>query len=1061
MPEAQGKKKSQNGATEQKVPVIYTKFHKKTCNCFHAEYRDNQRRSMGDHNKEALDSGRHGEPWSNKEHVTTAPTNAYGKIEFHGGQGLRKRRAKYVRVSNEDNLDDVVNLLLDEWELRHPKLLISVTGGAKSLKLPDKLIQPFSDGLLNLAKTTNAWVITGGTNTGVMKHVGEALQEVSRETILPANDEERRYVPCIGIASWGIVGHREKLVQTSNTAFEYFMLNSMKKSGAYLDNNHTHFILVDDGTVGKYGIEIEFRSKLENKIMERKEFKKNDHHLPGVLLVLGGGPNTLKQVKEALTQDHPIPVVVINESGGAADWLAFAHDISQEDSTEIKDKLKKEFPKLDEVGLQITSECIKEKEFVCSRESTSPQEQLNLALMLNRADIARSEIFTDDCQLNEKSFYEVMEIALQRNRPNFVELLLEHGFDLKLFLTVEKLEKLYNDRCEKWKNPIKTIFDKESSSECIDIVKKIFTKLTDLNSDNLFERDASQTKKEAFFKNPTNMLFIWAVLNNMQKMALLFWKIGDEPLAKALVACRLYLEMAADEFGLNDDIVKSLKANGEDFKNHAHSLLDTFSSIEDVRSYQLLTCELPNWGNSSCLDLAANKHNSELLAHSCCQKIVADKWTSAFSLRAYRPLKVITCMIIPPLILALHFKRKSEVRKKAYDEKELSGSIVENGHAVDNAMMLVVKSSLAVATPKSENSKPDRALKWWEKIWEFYSAPITKFWGNVLSYLVFLGIFTYVVLGKKTKELQIMEIVLIVFVVSLTTEEIRQLFQSELKQLNGKFHEWSQSKWNICDGIAIVLFYVGLGLRLFTFTIGAGHVIWSIDIMLWIFRLLEIFSFNQHLGPYVLMIGRMVKDLLYFLFIMFVFLFAYGVARQALLHPVSPFSWAAIAGVFFTPYWQTYGELFLHEEHLLTGSKTLFNTKKYNAYAEPIVSILMAFYMLVANILLLNLLIAIFNSTYEDVKAKSDEVWKVQQFFPTRDGRSDIRRFEEECFAELLRKSDSNRAQDKIELASMNLTSILEFLNQNGSDEVDELDTGIFRFIKMKIKAALFTLRRS
>lgn len=33
-----------------------------------------------------------------------------------------------------------------------------------------------------------------------------------------------------------------------------------------LDNNHTHFLLVDDGTQGRYGVEIELRTSLEKCI---------------------------------------------------------------------------------------------------------------------------------------------------------------------------------------------------------------------------------------------------------------------------------------------------------------------------------------------------------------------------------------------------------------------------------------------------------------------------------------------------------------------------------------------------------------------------------------------------------------------------------------------------------------------------------------------------------------------------------------------------------------------------------------------------------------------------
>lgn len=52
------------------------------------------------------------------------------------------------------------------------------------------------------------------------------------------------------------------------------MTSSMISKGACLDNNHTHFILVDDGTINKYGGEISFRASLENCI-SRKHMEKS------------------------------------------------------------------------------------------------------------------------------------------------------------------------------------------------------------------------------------------------------------------------------------------------------------------------------------------------------------------------------------------------------------------------------------------------------------------------------------------------------------------------------------------------------------------------------------------------------------------------------------------------------------------------------------------------------------------------------------------------------------------------------------------------------------------
>ena len=43
----------------------------------------------------------------------------------------------------------------------------------------------------------------------------------------------------------------------------------LTKQGAYLDNNYSHFLLVDDGSNDKFGVEIPFRGLLEKYIMEK------------------------------------------------------------------------------------------------------------------------------------------------------------------------------------------------------------------------------------------------------------------------------------------------------------------------------------------------------------------------------------------------------------------------------------------------------------------------------------------------------------------------------------------------------------------------------------------------------------------------------------------------------------------------------------------------------------------------------------------------------------------------------------------------------------------------
>ena len=53
---------------------------------------------------------------------------------------------------------------------------------------------------------TGAWIVTGGTNTGVMAFVGEAV----RDHMLTTGASEQNVV-ALGIATWGIVDNKESL----------------------------------------------------------------------------------------------------------------------------------------------------------------------------------------------------------------------------------------------------------------------------------------------------------------------------------------------------------------------------------------------------------------------------------------------------------------------------------------------------------------------------------------------------------------------------------------------------------------------------------------------------------------------------------------------------------------------------------------------------------------------------------------------------------------------------------------------------------------------------------
>lgn len=74
----------------------------------------------------------------------------------------------------------------------------------------------------------------------------------------------------------------EPVVYNIPTSAELKAMGPARPQGAFLDPNHTHFILVDDGSSGVYGTEIELRTRLEGAIAEERQLSDGAHSLHSV-----------------------------------------------------------------------------------------------------------------------------------------------------------------------------------------------------------------------------------------------------------------------------------------------------------------------------------------------------------------------------------------------------------------------------------------------------------------------------------------------------------------------------------------------------------------------------------------------------------------------------------------------------------------------------------------------------------------------------------------------------------------------------------------------------------
>ncbi|XP_033195477.1 transient receptor potential cation channel, subfamily M isoform X1 [Bombus vancouverensis nearcticus] len=1073
------------------------------------------------------------EQWSPGKNTRPFPTDAYGTIEFQGGPHPTK--AQYVRLAYDTRPEPIVQLLCREWNLGLPKLLITVHGGRSNFELQPTLKKVLRKGLLKAAKTTGAWIFTGGTNTGVTRQVGDAL-------LLERSQRQGRVVS-IGIAPWGILDKSHELVGRGGEV-PYECLSSPWSKYAVLNNRHAYFLLVDNGTGGRYGAEIVLRRRLEKYISNLKLQPYTHSSIPVVALVIEGGTNTIRSVLEYVTDVPPVPVVVCDGSGRAADLIAFMHKYASEGDGEngenegplesmrghLLDTIKRTFKVSSEQASQLYSEllqCTRKKHLITvfrisqerpqeldqtiltalfKSKQLSPAEQLSLSLIWNRVDIARCEIFVYGQNWPSGALEQAMMQALQHDRIDFVKLLLENGVSMRKFLSIPRLEELYNTkegpsntlgyilrdvrpniprgymytlhdiglvinklmggayRSQYTRRRFRMIYTKVMKrsgahpqhmhrNSCVLGSTSRYYSGSGSKQDSLTMSLLAETlpanRDTPLFDYPFNELLIWAVLTKRQQMALLMWQHGEEALAKALVALKLYKAMAheAAEDDLETEVYDELRSYGKEFENIALELLDYCYRQDDDQTKQLLTSELQNWSGQTCLSLAVTANHRPLLAHPCSQIILADLWMGGLRTRKNTNLKVVLGLVCPFYIMCLEFKSREELQLMPQtqeehlisleDEKEDSDSehgiptgpdvekrqrrslsvrnksssqqgaklssrktsiysVSESVPAlISNEHTTVIKETIVQENGKvlTDNDdgihrtyginsdyydiKNSRPLRLRKKLYEFYTAPITKFWANAIAYIIFLVLFSYSILIHMDDRPSLAEIYAIAYICTLGCEKVREIATSEPATLSHKFSVWAWNMWNPCDAAAIIFFQIGLALRLRHSTLDIGRVIYCVDSIYWYLRILNILGVNKYFGPLVTMMGKMVKNMTYFVVLLIVVLMSFGVTRQAILNPNAEPKLRIIRDIFMEPYFMLYGEVYADNIDPDCGDEPGMIPCLPGRWITPTV---MSIYLLIANILLINLLIAVFNNIFNEVNAVAHQVWMFQRF---------------------------------------------------------------------------------
>jgi transient receptor potential cation channel subfamily M protein 3 len=92
-----------------------------------------------------------------------------------------------------------------------------------------------------------------------------------------------------------------------------------------------------------------------------------------------------------------------------------------------------------------------------------------------------------------------------------------------------------------------------------------------------------------------------------------------------------------------------------EFERLALEMLEHCYKIDDDYTQQLLTYELKNFSDQTCLSLAVDAMHQDFVAHTCCQTLINDLWMGGLRMRKNSSLKV-RVLQLPPT-------QKSEKKK--------------------------------------------------------------------------------------------------------------------------------------------------------------------------------------------------------------------------------------------------------------------------------------------------------------------------------------------------------------------------------------------------------------
>ncbi|XP_063408848.1 transient receptor potential cation channel subfamily M member 2-like [Mytilus trossulus] len=324
------------------------------------------------------------------------------------------------------------------------------------------------------------------------------------------------------------------------------------------------------------------------------------------------------------------------------------------------------------------------------------------------------------------------------------------------------------------------------------------------------------------------------------------------------------------------------------------------------------------------------------------------------------------------------------------DNKEVRNIINKMWYGLEHRDLKTILGYIALAAnhiillPLLMVTMETRPTLW---LYKQYKLPFMKVCIHLVGFLWLLFAYAHMLLfDYKVNGISHTDYFIITWMVSFFVDETKQHIVSIIRR---KWKSYISDWWNRLDWCSIFIYTVGMCLKLGENQIyqDASKVLLVVAFILLCIRILNLFCMSEILGPKLVMIRKMFSDTGAFMAIMAVIMMCYNISFHALLYTNSEFTWSELEKITKNGYWMLFGELNLDGEKVTvpdcTFNRALFESGALeqcpSTFGLHLVPYLKAFYGLIAVILLLNLLIAMYSNTFKVVHEEAEFYWSQLQ----------------------------------------------------------------------------------